>query len=149
MEAVWTYEKARKALDDDTDYHRDIESHEINSYIYNEDTIKKVVQDLMASGLRVQSGELIGKTIIFAKKHNHAELIVKCFGELYPEYGADFCVLIDNQVNYTQTLIDAFEVRDKLPQIKHLQNLLFLFLLLLALDFVCILSFHILLFLLM
>ena len=117
MEAVWTYEKARKALDEDTDYHRDIESNEINNYIYNEDTIRKVLQDLMETGLRVQSGERIGKTIIFAQKHRHAELVVKCFGELYPEYGSDFCVLIDNQVNYAQTLIDAFEVRDKLPQI--------------------------------
>lgn len=117
MEAVWTYEKARKALDEDTDYHRDIESNEINSYIYNEDTIRKVLQDLMETGLRVQSGERIGKTIIFAQKHRHAELVVKCFGELYPEYGSEFCVLIDNQVNYAQTLIDAFEVRDKLPQI--------------------------------
>ena len=117
MEAVWRYEKARKALDEDADYHRDIESNEINSYIYNVDTIRKVLQDLMVTGLRVQSGERIGKTIIFAKKHNHAELIVKCFAELYPQYGADFCVLIDNQVNYAQTLIDAFEVRDKLPQI--------------------------------
>ncbi len=117
MEAVWTYEKARKALDEDTDYHRDIENNEINNYIYNEDTIKKVLQDLMETGLRVQSGERIGKTIVFAQKHRHAELIVKCFGELYPEYGSDFCVLIDNQVNYAQTLIDAFEVREKLPQI--------------------------------
>ena len=117
MESVWTYEKVRKALDEDADYHRDIESNEINSYIYNEDTIKKVLQDLMETGLRVQSGERIGKTIIFAQKHRHAELVVKCFGELYPEYGSDFCALIDNQVNYAQTLIDAFEVRDKLPQI--------------------------------
>ena len=53
MEAVWTYEKARKALDEDADYHRDIESNEINSYIYNEDTIRKVLQDLRGTGLRV------------------------------------------------------------------------------------------------
>lgn len=117
MEAVWTYEKARQMLDDDVDYHRDIESREIFKYIFNQDTIDKVLQDLMTNGLQVQSGERIGKTIIFAYNHRHAELIVERFGILYPECGPDFCVLIDNYVNYAQSLIDNFEVRDKLPQI--------------------------------
>ena len=117
MEAVWQYEKARQALDPDSRYHRDIESREINDYIYNIDTIDKVLQDLMENGLKVQSGECVGKSIIFAHKHRHAELIVQRFAELYPEYGDGFCVLIDNTVDYAQTLIDSFEVRGKMPQI--------------------------------
>lgn len=117
LETVWQYEQARRATDIDGDYHRDIESNELFRYIFNEDTIDKVLQDLMEHGLRVQSGERIGKSIIFGYNHRHAELIVERFGRLYPEYGAEFCVLIDNYVNYAQSLIDSFEVRDKLPQI--------------------------------
>ena len=117
METVWEYEQTKKALDPKADYHRDITSDEIFSYIFNEDTIDAVLQDLMENGLKVQSGERIGKSIIFAYNHRHAELIVKRFNTLYPEYGPDFCALIDNYVTYSQDLIDKFEIRDADPQI--------------------------------
>ena len=116
MERIWEYEKTRKALEGDG-YHRDIANNEMFTYIHNIDTIDKVLQDLMENGLKVQSGERIGKTIIFAYRHTHAELIVERFNTLYPEYGAGFCTLIDNQVTYAQDLIDKFEKRDTEPQI--------------------------------
>ena len=116
MERIWEYEKTRKALEGD-EYHRDIANNEMFTYIHNIDTIDKVLQDLMENGLKVQSGERIGKTIIFAYRHTHAELIVERFNTLYPEYGAGFCALIDNQVTYAQDLIDKFEKRDAEPQI--------------------------------
>ena len=118
MEAVWEYEATRKALDLNSEqYHRDIANNEIFSYIFNQDTVDAVLQDLMGNGLMVQSGERIGKTIIFAYNHRHAELIVNRFHILYPEYGPGFCALIDNYVTYAQDLIDKFEIRDGEPQI--------------------------------
>lgn len=117
MQQVYDYEKARGALDPEQEYQRDIEGSEIFSYIYNQDTIDKVLQDLMENGLKVHSGELIGKTIIFCRDHAHAVMTVERFSHLYPHLGPDFCVLIDNQVNYAQNLIDNFELRDNLPQI--------------------------------
>ena len=116
LENVWEYEKARKAIEGE-DYHRDIESNEIFSYIFNIDTIDRVLQDLMENGLKVQSGERIGKSIIFAYNHRHAEMIVERFYFLYPEYSSDFCALIDNYVTYSKDLIDKFEIRDGNPQI--------------------------------
>ena len=116
MESIWEYEKTRKALEGD-DYHRDIAGNEMFTYIHNIDTIDKVLQDLMENGLKVQSGERIGKTIIFAYRHAHAEQIVERFNILYPEYGPSFCALIDNKVTYAQDLIDKFEKRDTDPQI--------------------------------
>lgn len=120
MEAVWEYESAIKGMEKAIDGHssaRDIANNEIFSYIFNEATVDAVLQDLMENGLKVQYGERIGKTIIFAYGHHHAELIVERFNVLYPEYGADFCALIDNHVTYAQDLIDKFEVRDNNPQI--------------------------------
>ena len=117
LEKVWLFEQAQQALMGKELKGRDIESKEIFTYIFNTDTIDKVLQDLMRNGLTVQSGERIGKTIIFAYNHQHAELIVKRFNFLYPEYGSDFCVLIDNYVNYAQDLIDRMEKRDGNPQI--------------------------------
>ena len=115
MEEIWEYEATRLALADCEP--RDIGNNELFTYIHNEHTIDLVLQDLMENGLKVQDGERIGKTIIFAAGHNHAQLIVERFNILYPEYGPDFCVLIDNQVRYAQSLIDRFEVRDNEPQI--------------------------------
>ena len=117
LEKVWQYEQLQNVADPEVEYHRDIASNEIFRYIYNVDTIDKVLQDLMENGQKVQSGEVIGKTIIFANRHEHAQLIVERFSALYPEYGPDFCVLIDNYVTYAQDLINRFEVRDNLPQI--------------------------------
>ena len=120
MEAIWEYESAIKGMQkvfDERSSVRDIENKEIFNYIFNEATIDAVLQDLMENGLKVQYGERIGKSIIFAYNHRHAELIVERFNKLYPEYGSDFCVLIDNYVTYSQDLIDKFEIRDNNPQI--------------------------------
>ena len=120
MEEVWKYEQAQNALDPGFApelYARDIAPKELFDYIYNIDTVDRVLQDLMEHGLKVAGGEKIGKTIIFAFRHDHAELIVKRFRALYPALGANFCDLIDNTVNYAQDLINRFEQRDGYPQI--------------------------------
>ena len=120
MEEIWEYESAIKGVQRALEEHpsaRDIANNEIFSYIFNIDTIDEVLQDLMENGLKVQYGERIGKSIVFAYNHRHAELIVERFNVLYPEYGAEFCALIDNYVTYSQDLIDKFEIRDGNPQI--------------------------------
>jgi len=76
--------------------------------ILNHDTIDRVLQTLMNEGLKTQGGDKLGKTIIFAYNHRHAEEIVKRFHILYPEKGNDYCKLIDNYINYSQTLINEF-----------------------------------------
>lgn len=117
LEEVWTYEKALAGMSDDEEYHRDIESKEIFNYLINNNTIDKVLQELMDKGLKVNSGEEIGKTIIFAMNHLHAEQIVKRFRELYPEKGEKYCQLIDNYVKYSNALILDFGEPEKMPQI--------------------------------
>lgn len=116
LEQVWEYEQVDK--DPDEEYQpRDIREREIYSYIYNTDTIDRMLQDLMENGLKVNSGEMIGKTIIFAMNSRTAKLIVERFNLLYPEYGPTFCEQIDYSVNYSQDLIDRFCLRESLPQI--------------------------------
>lgn len=96
---------------------RDILSREIYEYIFNTKTVDLVLQDLMANGQKVDSGEKIGKSIIFAFSSQHAQLIVERFNLLYPALGPDFCRQIDYSVKYSQSLIDRFSQRDSLPQI--------------------------------
>lgn len=90
----------------------DIANNKLFRKIYNEQTCKQVIEDVMTNGIKVNQGETLGKTIIFAFNHHHAEMIVNCFKELYPEYGANYCQLIDNQVNYADDLILKFENDD-------------------------------------
>lgn len=85
--------------------------------IYNKNTVDLVIQTLMNEGLKVNGGDTLGKTIIFAFNHLHAELIVQRFAILYPELGAEYCKLVDNYVTYAQNIIDDFSVRGKLPHI--------------------------------
>ncbi len=117
LDEVFTYEKVLAGMAEEEEYHRDIESKEIFNYLINTDTIDKVLQELMEKGLKVQSGEEIGKTIIFAMNHFHAEQIVKRFRELYPEKGEKYCQLIDNYVKYANALILDFGEPEKMPQI--------------------------------
>ena len=106
-----------KGIDPTKEYHRDIEGNEIFRYLINDDTIDNVLSELMEKGLKIKSGEDIGKTIIFAYNHKHAERIVERFHALYSNRGADYCQLIDNQVKYHDKLIAKFKVADSLPQI--------------------------------
>ncbi|MBE5820136.1 MAG: DUF4145 domain-containing protein [Clostridiales bacterium] len=95
----------------------EINSSAINSWLFNRDTIKKILETLMEKGLKVEGGDKLGKTIIFAKNHRHAEEIRNVFDSLYPHYNGEFARVIDNKVNYADTLIEMFEDPKKLPQI--------------------------------
>ena len=106
-----------KGIDPNAEYHRDIEGNEIFRYLINDDTIDNVLSELMENGMKIKSGEDIGKTIIFAYNHKHAERIVERFHALFPNRGADYCQLIDNQVKYHDKLIAKFKVAESMPQI--------------------------------
>ncbi|MEE1175502.1 MAG: DEAD/DEAH box helicase family protein, partial [Paludibacteraceae bacterium] len=82
LEKVFEYERINKALEGEPG--RDIAASEIFTYIFNDDTISHVLQDLMSNGLKIKGSEEIGKTIIFAYNHRHAEMIVEKFNKLFP-----------------------------------------------------------------
>ena len=76
--------------------------------IFNEDTCRDVLEDLMTKGIYVNYGETIGKTIIFAYNHKHAEMIVNEFRKLYPNLPSNTCQLVDYSVNYAEDLVVKF-----------------------------------------
>ena len=93
-----------------------IGSSALNEWIFNEDTIKEVLHVLMTNGLTVDYGQKLGKTIIFAKNHTHAEKILEIFNRQYPHLPG-FARVIDNYMTYAQSAIDEFSDPKKLPQI--------------------------------
>ena len=94
----------------------EIESSRLNTWIFNEDTIKQVLNVLMTEGLKIEYGQKIGKTIIFAKNHDHAEKIWEVFCKEYPHL-PDYAKVIDNYMTYAQSAIDEFSDPKKMPQI--------------------------------
>ena len=93
-----------------------IASSALNEWIFNEDTIREVLHILMTHGIRIDYGNKIGKTIIFAKNHTHAEKILEVFGREYPHLNG-YAKVIDNYMTYAQSAIDEFSEPNKLPQI--------------------------------
>ena len=88
----------------------------LNSWVFNEDTIRQVLHILMTKGLKIDYGQKLGKTIIFAKNHQHAEKILEVFGKEYPHLPG-YAKVIDNYMTYAQSAIDEFSDSKKLPQI--------------------------------
>lgn len=93
-----------------------ISSSALNVWLFNEDTIKKALHILMRDGIKINYGEKLGKTIIFAKNHAHAEKILEVFGKEYPNLPG-YAKVIDNHMTYVQSAIDEFSEPKKLPQI--------------------------------
>lgn len=103
-------------LDENGDWPDRIGAGKLNEVVFNEDTIRLVLHVLMTEGLRVNYGETLGKTILFAKNHAHAEKILQIFGEEYPHMPG-YAKVIDNYMTYAQSAIDEFSEADKLPRI--------------------------------
>ncbi len=89
----------------------------LNQWLFNIDTVDKVLAHVMQFGLKVDAGDTLGKTIIFAKNRDHAQFIAERFDANYPHLKGHFARVIDYKTEYAQSLIDDFSRPDKLPQI--------------------------------
>ena len=94
-----------------------VQASAINSWLFNQETIDKVLMTLMERGLKVESNDKLGKTIIFAKNHKHALMIEERFNVLYPQYKGSFARIIDIHTDYYQTSLSEFADVSKMPQI--------------------------------
>jgi len=95
----------------------EIGSAALNQWLFNKDTVNKVLMHLMENGIKVEGGDKLGKTIIFAKNAKHAKFIVEQFDLNYPTMAGKFCRQVDYSVKYVQSLIDDFSIKNKDPYI--------------------------------
>ena len=89
----------------------------INSWLFNSDTVDKVLQHLMEHGHTVDGGDRLAKTIVFARNHAHATFIEERFNHHYPRHAGHFARVIDHYATYPQSLLDDFAQKDKAPHI--------------------------------
>jgi type I restriction enzyme R subunit len=114
-------EKFEQTFEDKTTglFPEEIRANAMNKWLFNKDTVNKVLDALMQHGLKIEGGDKLGRTIIFAVNQNHAKFIVDCFTERYPDKPAGFISMIHNEVSHAQSLIDAFcdKYKENNPQI--------------------------------
>lgn len=105
--------------DDDGEGHApdEVGAEAVNEWLFNTDTVDKVLELLMTQGHKVAGGDRLGKTIVFAKNNAHANFIADRFNANYPHYAGQFARVITYQTEYAQSLIDDFSVKDKSPHI--------------------------------
>lgn len=91
----------------------------INKFLFNNQTVDVVLDYLMTNGIKVEGGDKLGKTIIFAKNHKHAIFIEKRFNKNYPEYSGKYLRVIDNYEDKAQDLLEKFceDKKELEPQI--------------------------------
>lgn len=95
----------------------EVDPAELNQWLFNIDTVDKVLELLMTNGQKVAGGDRLGKTIIFAKNNDHANFIVERFNANYPQYKGHFARVVTYKTEYAQSLIDDFSKKDKMPHI--------------------------------
>jgi type I restriction enzyme R subunit len=87
----------------------DHEAEEVSKQVFNKDTERLILRNLMENGIRDATGQAPGKSVIFARGHAHAVLLETLFNEMYPQYGGKFCQVIDNYNPRAESLIDDFK----------------------------------------
>ncbi len=113
-ELDWGHDEEGEPLDPPSE----VDAAQLNKWLFNEDTVDRVLKHLMTEGIRVAGGDRLGKTILFAKNQLHADFIKERFDANYPHLDAgNFARVITHQVNYNQSLIDDFSNKDKAPHI--------------------------------
>jgi type I restriction enzyme R subunit len=96
----------------------EVNAAQINKWLFNEDTVDKVLEHLMTEGIKVAGGDRLGKTIIFAKNQRHADFVYERFIANYPALdNGNFARIVTHQTKYAQSLIDDFSNKVKAPHI--------------------------------
>jgi type I restriction enzyme, R subunit len=103
--------------DEDGAVPESVEAAAVNRWLFNTDTVDKVLAHLMTRGLKVAGGDRLGKTILFAKSQQHAQFIAERFDKNYPHHRGTFARAITFKTEYAQSLIDDFSKKDRPPYI--------------------------------
>ncbi|MCR4940035.1 MAG: DEAD/DEAH box helicase family protein [Treponemataceae bacterium] len=110
-------EKIRRQEEESEEPFEEIPPKAINEYVFNEDTTRQVLEDLMTKGIKTGGGDKIGKTIIFAYNKKHAQHIVDTFDKFWPQYKGKMCQRIVCDDSKVKSTIKEFKKTDSQLQI--------------------------------
>ena len=109
-------EKVRRQEEESEEPFEEIPPKAINEYVFNEDTTRQVLEDLMTKGIKT-GGDKLGKTIIFAYNKNHAQHIVDTFNKYWPQYKGKMCQRVVCDDAKVKSTIKEFKKTDSQLQI--------------------------------
>jgi len=92
------------------------EGTDLERKVTNQDTLRRQWEEFMEVCLKDSTGQVPGKTIVFAVTHDHALRLAQAFDEMYPEQGGRLVQVIDSKMERTRELIRKFKKED-LPRI--------------------------------
>lgn len=110
-------EKIQEAEENGDEPFEEIPPKAINEYVFNEDTTRQVLEDLMTKGIKTGGGDKLGKTIIFAYNKNHAQHIVDTFNKYWPQYKGKMCQRVVCDDSKVKSTIKEFKKSDSQLQI--------------------------------
>jgi len=99
------------------EFPEEIDATALNNWLFNSDTVDKVIGHLMEHGIKVEGGDKLAKTIIFARSHKHSKFIEERFNKQYPQYRGEFLKVIDYHEEYRYDLLKQFKLKKNMPQI--------------------------------
>ena len=108
-------EEERRQLDDQVPDPTAVEfdREKIDRAVFDLETNRMILRNLMENGLRDASGTRLGKTILFARSEQHArKVLLPLFYELFPEMGGNFCKVISHTDPRADDLIGEFKRPD-------------------------------------
>ncbi len=91
------------------------EGTDLERKVTNKDTMRRQWDEILQEAYHDQSGQMIGKTIVFAMNQNHANRLLELFQAEYPQW-PDMARVITNETEYKGTLIKKFKTED-MPRI--------------------------------
>jgi type I restriction enzyme R subunit len=90
----------------------DFEGTDLEEKVSNKDTLRRQWEEIMDVCLKDASGQLPGKTIVFAMTQKHALRLQAAFDEMYPQF-PELAKVITHKSEYRGTLVDAFKKEDQ------------------------------------
>ena len=95
----------------------DYSSKEMDRAVFNEDSNRDILRNLMENGIKIEDGSKLGKSIIFARSHKHALILQRLFYKMYPQYGGEYCKVIDSHDPRAEELLKDFKEEVSNPKI--------------------------------
>lgn len=90
----------------------DFDAKEIDDAVFNLDTNRVILRNLMENGIRDADGQLPGKSIVFARNIKHARLLAEVFDKMYPQFAGKLCRVIHSDEPRAEEMIDQFKGKD-------------------------------------
>ena len=98
------------------------EGTELEKSVSNKDTLRRQWQEIMDVCLKDESGQLPGKTIVFAMTQDHAVRLLQAFEEMYPQWKG-MAAVITHKSEYRGQALRKFK-KEELPRIAISVNML-------------------------